>query len=457
MAVALLEYHMSDRTPTLTARFRRLVGWLEGHGGQAGRLRVRDHNGWHRGVHADTAIAADQVILEVPLACLMTTERARESDIGRAIDESSVELGSVHSYIAAFLLQEREDSASFWRPYLDLLPASYPAIPLFFEPPELELLTGSFTLTEIEERRAELVGEYENLRRCVPGFDRFTCEEFIWARMTVITRIFGLHINGQKTEGLVPVADMLNHKRPPETRWSYEDGCDAFVMTPVEDLAPGQEVHDSYGAKCNSRFFVNYGFCIEDNDENCAEIPLIAMPQDHPLYDDVLAMGLRVRDGVLRFRVPASYASDDTRRMFSFLRLACTDELDLALLRQAEWQEGEIGPISVNNEHAVLAALADACRQALGRFDTTLEHDVDLLKDPLLYGNARNCVLVRSGEKRVLQAYIDLAESVVPLLHTPLPAAAAPAVDVEQFGGYVTDLFGAFAATPECSIPVKAR
>jgi hypothetical protein len=30
----------------------------------------------------------------------------------------------------------------------------------------------------------------------------------------VITRIFGLVIRGQKTDGLVAYADMLNHKKP---------------------------------------------------------------------------------------------------------------------------------------------------------------------------------------------------------------------------------------------------
>jgi len=38
----------------------------------------------------------------------------------------------------------------------------------------------------------------------------------VWARLVVITRIFGLNIDGKKTDGLVAYADMLNHKRPRE-------------------------------------------------------------------------------------------------------------------------------------------------------------------------------------------------------------------------------------------------
>lgn len=38
--------------------------------------------------------------------------------------------------------------------------------------------------------------------------------DFVWARMVVITRIFGMTIKGNATDGLVPMADMLNHRRP---------------------------------------------------------------------------------------------------------------------------------------------------------------------------------------------------------------------------------------------------
>jgi hypothetical protein len=36
----------------------------------------------------------------------------------------------------------------------------------------------------------------------------------------------------------------------------------------------GDPVYDSYGPKCNSRFFVNYGFALEQNDENQCVIPI---------------------------------------------------------------------------------------------------------------------------------------------------------------------------------------
>lgn len=41
--------------------------------------------------------------------------------------------------------------------------------------------------------------------------------------MTASSRIFGIIIKGFKTDAFVPLADMLNHKRPKLTSWSYSD------------------------------------------------------------------------------------------------------------------------------------------------------------------------------------------------------------------------------------------
>ena len=38
-----------------------------------------------------------------------------------------------------------------------------------------------------------------------------------------------------------------------------------FTITSIEDLKAGQQVYDSYGKKCNSRFLLNYGFAVENN------------------------------------------------------------------------------------------------------------------------------------------------------------------------------------------------
>jgi len=78
--------------------------------------------------------------------------------------------------------------------------------------------------------------------------------------MITCSRIFGITVNGVKTDGFVPFADMLNHRRPRQTTWFYSDDLEGFVIEACDDIPRGSQVYDSYGRKCNSRFFLNYGF-----------------------------------------------------------------------------------------------------------------------------------------------------------------------------------------------------
>jgi histone-lysine N-methyltransferase SETD3 len=86
--------------------------------------------------------------------------------------------------------------------------------------------------------------------------------------MIVSSRIFGIKVNNKKTDCLVPLADMLNHKRPRHTIWFYSDKHNSFMIQALEDIEENQEVFDSYGKKCNSRFLLNYGFVCENNESN---------------------------------------------------------------------------------------------------------------------------------------------------------------------------------------------
>ena len=97
----------------------------------------------------------------------------------------------------------------------------------------------------------------------------------------VASRIFGIQVEGVKTDGFVPYADMLNHKRPRQTSWTYTDDREGFIIEALEDIKRGEQVYDSYGKKCNTRFLLNYGFINLDNDAN--EYPFtIKMADDDP-------------------------------------------------------------------------------------------------------------------------------------------------------------------------------
>ena len=203
---------------------RDLRSWLAGSGAEVSPLSIDLAVGAGRGVRTRAPVASDTTVLAIPLRCLVTSDVVRGSAVGRAVAASGVALRSPHSIFAAFLLHEQRDPRSRWRPYTDSLPRSFSTHPLFFGADDLALLQGSMTLAQIEARRAAIRDDHQALSAGVPDLCRFSYTTFQHARIAVTSRIFGLTIDGRRTEALVPLADMLNHRHPPETRWTYDEG-----------------------------------------------------------------------------------------------------------------------------------------------------------------------------------------------------------------------------------------
>ena len=120
----------------------------------------------------------------------MTTDIAKASEIGQKIIASNLELRSKHSYLASFLLQEREKGVeSKWHRYISILPQVYDTVPLFFSEEQKKLLIGSICVQKIEDRTKLLRYEYDGLCAAIPEYNKWSFEEFMWGRLCVITRI----------------------------------------------------------------------------------------------------------------------------------------------------------------------------------------------------------------------------------------------------------------------------
>lgn len=393
-------------------KFQIFLKWLKEGGVKYPHLYLKYYAVDYRGVHSVRRLNEEQVILEVPHKMIMTSEVAKESDIGQKIIKSGYQVRSTHSYLAAYLCQEKHNAGSVWRAYIDTLPQHYRNMPIYFDQDELSFLKGSFTLQMIDDRKESLKAEYDGIVKHVPEFAKYSLDDFIWARLAVITRIFGLKIRGHKTDGLVPMADMLNHKIPKETSWTFDDSVNGFTITTSKRLLKGAQIFDSYGRKCNSRFFVNYGFSLEENDDN-----QVAMYFDLPKSDSETDRALKAQivGTSRRWQIPADYSERVTKQCFAYLRVAFADSIELLYVIQFMQQGGNIKKLdglSIDNEWKVCQDLGRAAKEILARFDTTLEQDNKILEDPeqKLTMNVRNAILQRRGEKRVLHYYIELAK-----------------------------------------------
>ena len=96
----------------------------------------------------------------------------------------------------------------------------------------------------------------------------------------------------------------------------------------------------------------------------------------------------------------------------SFLRVAHATTEEITTLTNPPPGAFIIDPFSPANEFKVMEHVAAACAETLAGFDTSVEEDRKLLKEQGgdLTMNIRAAVVMRLGEKEVLQAYIDLFE-----------------------------------------------
>merc|ERR1719261_1492558 len=114
-------------------------------------------------------------------------------------------------------------------------------------------LEGSELVNQIRERKANIRSDYDRICEAAPEFKRFDFNTFMWCRTAVGSRNFGIVVNGVKRTAMVPFADMLNHYRPRETSWTFNNTQQSFTVTTLKDMRVGQQVMDSYGKKCNSK------------------------------------------------------------------------------------------------------------------------------------------------------------------------------------------------------------
>ena len=135
-----------------------------------------------------------------------------------------------------------------------------------------------------------------------------------------------------------------------------------------------------------------------------------ASPSEDPLpRGEAAAAGVRqsLRAPLLQ---PAARAPavELLAELFSYLRVLHAEAEELATLAAApDALTRARTPLSEHNKAKLRPALVAACEARLARYPTSLEEDERMLREELLTLNARNCILLRRGEKRLLQSYVE--------------------------------------------------
>lgn len=449
---------------------KRLFAWLQDNGAHFSGVTLKNYNGC-RSLHSTKRMKKGDNIMMIPLVCMMRESVSKNTPTGKRLQEiRKITTLSPHTSMALYVLEERaKGKDSFFYPYLSILPKSYDDMPLLFSDNEIDRLKGSLTVPMLFMRNTSIEKEYNSILKLDKELlDGISLKDFKWGRTVIITRVFSCDStdNGKdREECLVPISDMLNHTHDVGASWNYNRNVGGFVMTCTKNILKNSELYDSYGFKCNSRYFINYGFTLENNEcFNQASIFLsepLNVKEYHVLlkspdnYDDGYG-GYRfniehnknetlvTQDNFYRFQVSTlnpsmlhtSYKTNGVvnviRAMFSFARISMAlpeetdiikrfniDEKTIELIKSDPANISEynrypllyivIPFISLRNEKAALNHISFACSKRLDMYPTTLSEDLLLRDQARMYSTTRNILNMLISEKQVLHYYIDLS------------------------------------------------
>ena len=390
------------------------------------KLEIHFYTDDYRGVLAKNDIYKNEIIMTIPKECLISLETVLNTSYGKTIGEFMYkELNSPkHCLLSSFLLYEEKNKN--YKYYFDLLPKDYSNFPIFYKKSELEYLKGSPFLDQILEKKEDMKNDYNKLCEYLPNFNQFSFSKFCKARVLISSRIFGISINRKKTDVLVPFADLLNHKRPKQTQWYYDDNLESFVIQAIEDIKEGNEIFDSYGKKTNARFLLNYGFCLDDNDTS-EYLLTINFNEKYPLFD--IKKKIFKNEYEYNYKINRNFCLNNNFyesqivELLGFLRFILYDGDMNKLFNIINSNENEIEinifyipAISKELEIKVLKHLHSLCKKALGKYPTTFEQDQNSNKNSNNSFNLRNCLLLLMNEKTVLAYYIYFCEYCTSLL-----------------------------------------
>ena len=392
------------------------------------KLKIELFSEDYRGIIAKSPIKKDEIILTIPQECLISLELVLNTEYGKKIGEFMyIELASPkHCLLISILLFEKDNPK--WKYYFDIIPKNFCNFPIFYTDSELQYLKGSPFLNQILEKKSEIKRDFLKLCERIPLFNNYSFQEFVEARMVISSRIFGISINNNKTDVLVPYADLFNHKRPRQTQWYYDDKINSFVIQASENINKGEEIFDSYGKKTNGRFLLNYGFAIEDNDS--AEYGLNVIFNDcYPLYDLKKKLIKNEKKFIKTFYLNINLYESQIIELLSFLRFCMFDGNFNDLKKIMHYNDKRIfkensffsfdnnfgfdyiPPINKEIEINVLKKLKVLLIQALNQYPTTLEQDRQVYKDNKnISFNQKNCLLLIMSEKSVINYYIYFCE-----------------------------------------------
>lgn len=276
--------------------------------------------------------------LRLPIKLAITLDKAIDSfNENKEGDfrEISKKTSNINSVTKLYLARERTSSrlgASFFKPYLSLLPKlSSIHSPYCWTSLEKELIKGTNLGNSLRDNVSQLVEEWWQVINLLPqdlpkpvehfvnmkfyyeykfyteddmynylvadeakNIDNWTSfPSYLWASLILKSRSFPTHLLAgsipdadikEDEAMLLPIIDLLNHEMSAKVDWFISSDADSgpYFNFKSNSAVAGEQLYNNYGMKGNEELLLAYGFCLENNSADSAalkiKVPLEMLP-----------------------------------------------------------------------------------------------------------------------------------------------------------------------------------
>ncbi|KAF9178274.1 hypothetical protein BGZ51_003961 [Haplosporangium sp. Z 767] len=422
------------------------LAWLEANGATVSKsIGLQDYSaeGAGRGVVAVADINKDEELFSIPRPLLLSPET---SALGQKINLTTLE--GWNPLMMCMIYEYCRGSESHWKPYFDILPEEF-STPMFWSNEELKELVGTGIIDKIGKDEAEAVFKEKLWPLISANLEVFSAQDKdeavflkIFHRMGSLIMAYAFHdtLPGKDEDedmdddeeeeeeeekvnvSMVPMADMLNHRTGHNNaRLFHEKDC--LRMVAIKPIKTGQQIYNTYGDLCNADLLRKYGFVDVPNPHNIAEISGESVLAKFTAADeegkDEKVEWLLEHDGLEDFFILEADGDipEDLVGCAKILMMPI-QEFKTTVLEAKKLPNTKLTV-------QVQKLLRELLEARLAEYTTTAKEDKALLKQTqdTLSVNKRNAVLVRSGEKEIIQSVLDQVKKWRP--PTPAPSAAS--------------------------------
>ncbi|KAI1097734.1 SET domain-containing protein [Jackrogersella minutella] len=236
-----------------------LLSWATSQGVKLTGIAPKRIPGRGIGLLATRAIKSEEILLEVPTACLRSIDTVRKPII-RHLPKSI----SIHGLLAADLALDGSAKYALWNAVCPT-PDDFVTMPLVW-PQELRKLLPPAARDLLAKQDSKFASDWAVVLAAFP--QQLDEARYKYAWMLVNTRTF-YYVNAKLKRRskddhmcLQPVADLFNHS---------DEGCnvafdhEGFAVKSTFAYAKGEEVKICYGRHSGDFLLVEYGFVMDDN------------------------------------------------------------------------------------------------------------------------------------------------------------------------------------------------